>query len=73
MAFRVDLIATEIKPSDGGIDSYRDCNRVDRVLDDFDSGRVGPGQIYFENFLWSRCLLHVVITLALLLKPLQRN
>ena len=62
MAFRARLIAcliaTEIAPSGSGIDSSRDCNSVDRVLVNFDRGRVVPGWIRFENFLWTRALLH---------------
>ena len=47
MTFRVEviacLIATEIAPSDSGVDSSRDCSLVDCILFDFDSGRVVPG------------------------------
>ena len=41
------LIANKIAPSGSGVDSLRDCSRVDRVLFDLDSGLVEPGLIQF--------------------------
>ena len=36
-------IANEIAPSGSGVDSSRDCDRLVRVLVNFDSGWVVPG------------------------------
>ena len=55
MAFITRLIASvrmtpkanEIAPSGSGVDSSRDCSHVDRVLIDFDGGRVVPALIQF--------------------------
>ena len=56
MAFRARviacLIATEIAPSDSGVDSSRDCSLVDCILFDFDSGRVVPGLIQQKD-IWN--------------------
>ena len=41
------MIATEIAPSDSGIDSSLDCSLVDVFLCDFDRGRTVPGLIQF--------------------------
>ena len=58
------LIATEIAPSGGGVDSSQHCNSVDRVLVDFDSRQVVPGYIRFEDLLWSRAWLHLYICIS---------
>ena len=55
MAFRARLLAVfvsipmanGIAPSGSGVHSSRDYSRLDRVLVDFDSGRVAPGLIQF--------------------------
>ena len=44
------MIATEIATSGSGVDSSRDCNSVDRVLVDFDSGRV-----YLDRYVLRTC------------------
>ena len=56
MPFRAQLIAcliaNKIAPTGCGVDSLRDCNSVDCVLVDFDSGRVVPelGTLEWINF-----------------------
>ena len=40
-------ISNKIAPNGCGVDSSWDCSREDRVLVDFDSGRVVPGLIRF--------------------------
>jgi len=40
-------IANKIELSGSGVDSSRDCSRVDRVLVDIHSGWVVPGLIQF--------------------------